>query len=116
MLLDLPTTYTQQYGGQEWGVFLYVVQPIIKRKIFGWKKASLNLAVRFDYVDWNVGSFKETGSNIGENVLGITPAIIFRPSAQTVFRLNYRYQGQKGILSNPAAQKATWLFGFSSYF
>ena len=116
MLLDLPTTYTQQYDGQEWGVFLYVVQPIIKRKIFGWKKASLNLAVRFDYVDWNVGSLKETGSNIGENVLGITPVISFRPSAQNVFRLNYRYQWQKGVLSNLAAQKASWLFGFSSYF
>jgi|TARA_B110000240_G_C13455211_1_gene434272 hypothetical protein len=51
VLLDLPTTYTQQYGGQEWGVFLDVVQPIIKRKIFGWEKASLNFAVRFDYVD-----------------------------------------------------------------
>ena len=34
VLLDLPTTYTQQYDGQEWGVFLYVVKPIIKRKIF----------------------------------------------------------------------------------
>jgi len=114
--VDIPTTYTQQYGNRQQGAFLDIVQPIVKRKIFDWEQASLNLAVRFDYVDWNMGDFNETNTDIGDNLWAVTPAISFRPSGQTVFRLNYRYQWQKDLLNNPASRTATWLFGLSSYF
>lgn len=116
VMVDVPSSFTQQYGTKQQGAFIDIVQPILKRKMFDWENATLNLATRFDYVDWNVGKFNETSEDIGETVLAITPAISFRPSSQTVFRLNYRYQWQKDILSNPAARKATWLFGFSTYF
>ena len=82
--------------------------------MFDWKGASLNFAVRLDYVDWNLGTFNETNTNIGDDIWAITPAISFRPSSQTVFRLNYRYQWQKDILSNSPALKASWLFGVST--
>ena len=88
----------------------------MKRKVLDWEKATLNFAARIDYVDWNVGTFKETGTNIGEDIWAISPAISFRPTSQTVFRLNYRYQWQKDILNNPATLTAAWLFGFSTYF
>jgi hypothetical protein len=114
--VDVPETYTQQYGDKQKGVFIDIVQPILKRKIFDWEKSVLNLAVRFDYVDWNDGKFNETNTDIGDELFAITPAISFRPTAQTVFRLNYRYQWQKDLLNNPPARKASWLFGFSSYF
>lgn len=114
--VDVPATYTQQYGTKQWGAFIDIVQPIIKRKIFDWDNASLNLAARLDYVDWNIGTFTDTNTAIGDNLWAITPAISFRPSSQTVFRLNYRYQWQKDILSNPAAKTASWLFGISTYF
>jgi hypothetical protein len=114
--VDVPDTYTQQYGNKQQGFFIDIVQPIIKRKIFDWENASLNLATRLDYVDWNIGTFNETNTNIGDDLLAITPAISFRPSAQTVFRLNYRYQWQKDILSNPPDLRASWMFGFSTYF
>lgn len=115
-MIEVPSTYTQQYGNKQWGMFIDVVQPILKRRILKFDNASLNLAFRVDYVDWNVGAFSETGEEIGETLLAITPAISFRLSAQTVLRLNYRYQWQKDILNNPAALKASWLFGISSYF
>lgn len=114
--VDVPDTFTQQFGTKQVGVFIDVVQPILKRKVLDWDNATLNLAARFDYVDWNVGTFNETGTDIGDNLWAITPAISFRPSAQTVFRLNYRYQWQKDILNNPATKTASWLFGFSTYF
>lgn len=114
--VDVPETYTQQYGNKQQGFFIDIVQPIVRRKIFDWENASLNLAVRLDYVDWNIGKFNETNTDIGDDLWAITPAISFRPSAQTVFRLNYRYQWQKDILSNPPALKASWMFGFSTYF
>jgi hypothetical protein len=114
--VDVPATYTQQYGTKQWGVFVDIVQPVLQRKIFDWDNASLNLAARLDYVDWNIGTFSDTNTAMGDNLWAITPAISFRPSSQTVFRLNYRYQWQKDILSNPAAKTATWLFGISTYF
>ena len=74
------------------------------------------MAVRFDYVDWNVGQFRETGDEIGDELYAITPGISFRPLNQAVFRLNYRYQWQRDILRNPWAKSGAWLFGLSSYF
>jgi hypothetical protein len=44
------------------------------------------------------------------------PAISFRPSAQTVFRLNYRHQQQQDILGNPPAKTGGFSFGISTYF
>lgn len=115
-MIDVPTSYTQQYGNKQEGFFIDVVQPVLKRKIVDWEKATVNLAARVDYVDWNVGKFKETGTEIGDELWAITPAISFRPSSQTVFRINYRYQWQKDILNNPSAITTAWLFGISTYF
>ncbi len=115
-LVDVPETYTQQYGNKQRGMFVDVVQPIIKRKMFDWDNAVFNISARLDYVDWNVGKFNETNAEIGDDLWAITPAISFRPSSQTVFRLNYRYQWQTDILNNPPARAASWLFGFSTYF
>jgi len=114
--IDVPSTYTQQYGNHQWGIFVDVVQRVWKPKMFGWKNTSLNIAARFDYIDWNIGNFVENGMDLGETVIAITPAISFRPSQQTVLRLNYRYQWQKDILNNAPAQTASWLFGISTYF
>ena len=114
--VDVPETYTQQFGKKQKGGFIDIIQPILKRKILDWNNATLNLALRVDYVDWNVGTFNEANTDIGDDIWAITPAISFRPSSQTVFRLNYRYQWQKDILKNPVSKTATWLFGFSTYF
>ncbi len=114
--VDIPETYTQQYGSKQWGTFVDIVQPVYKNTIFNWEEATFNVAARFDYVDWNVGQFNETKTEIGDDLIAITPALSFRPTSQTVFRLNYRYQWQHDILNNPAAKTATWLFGFSTYF
>lgn len=116
ILVDVPATYGQQYGNRQHGGFLDIVQPILSKPMLGWQKATLNLACRLEYVDWNVGEFVETGSNIGEDTWSIMPAISFRPSPQTVFRLNYRYQQQADLFSNPPVKTGAVLFGFSSYF
>lgn len=114
--IDVPETFTQQFGDEQRGFFLDVIQPIWKRRLLEWDKATFNLAARLDYVDWNVGEFVGTGEDIGEELWAISPALSFRPTSQTVFRLNYRYQWQKDILSNPNVKSASWLFGFSTYF
>src|SRR5699024_2822785 len=114
--VQTPDTYTQQYGNKQRGLFVDVVQPIYQNKILEWEEATINLAARVDYVDWNRGRFHETGTRIGDELLAFTPAISFRPTSRTVFRINYRYQWQKDIINNPAEQAATWYIGFSTYF
>ncbi len=114
--VDVPDTYTQQYGKKQYGGFIDIVQPLIKKPMFGFEKASFNIALRAEYVDWNVGKFNETGGTISEDVFAIVPALSFRTSSQTVIRLNYRYQWQQDLLGNPAARTAAIQFGISSYF
>ena len=114
--VDVPATYSQQYGRKQQGGYVDIIQPILRRKMLGWEKATLNLACRLEYVDWNVGKFKETGGNIADDLWSIMPAISFRPTAQTVFRFNYRYQQQKDILGNPPSKTGGFIFGISTYF
>lgn len=114
--IDVPATFTQQFGNRQQGGFLDIVQPVLRRRILNWDRSTLNLALRLEYVDYNIGTFNETGGNIYDHVTSVTPGISFRPSQQTVFRANYRYSWNRDILGNPASQTAAILVGFSTYF
>jgi hypothetical protein len=114
--IDVPETYSQQYGNKQKGGFLDIVQPILNKNILGWENATLNLACRLEYVDKNVGTFKETGDNIGDAVWSVMPAVSFRPSAQTVFRLNYRHMRERDVLGNDPSITGGFIFGISTYF
>jgi hypothetical protein len=114
--VDVPETYTEQFGRKQQGGFIDFVQPVIKKPVFGFEKSVINAALRFEYVDWNKGNFKSTGDNISDELFSIVPAISWRPTAQTVIRFNYRYNWQKDILGNPPAKLAGFQFGVSTYF
>ncbi|MCH2450843.1 MAG: hypothetical protein MK198_11965 [Gracilimonas sp.] len=116
VMVDVPETYGQQFGERQQGGFLDIVQPVLRSTIAGFNNAVLNLACRLEYVDWNVGTFRETGANISDDLWAIVPGVSFRPSAQTVLRLNYRYMHQQDILGNPPAKIAGIQIGISSYF
>lgn len=116
VVIDIPTTYTQQFGNRQQGGFIDVVQPILRKPIFGWENTVLNLNFRFEYADYNIGTFTETGGNISDHVFGIVPGISFRPSPQTVIRANYSYYWQTDLLGNPPVQVAGFQFGFATYF
>ncbi len=114
--LNVPENYAPQYGSRQQGGFLDVVQPFFRGQLLHWQNAVLNLAVRLEYVDWNVGRFAETGTEKGDALFALSGGLSFRPSAQTVLRLNYRYSWQEDLFGNPPGRAAGWLFGLSSYF
>jgi len=114
--IDVPKNLPQQYGNRQQGGFVDIVQPILKRTMFGWENSSLNLAFRLEYADYNVGKFTETDTNIADDIFAIVPGISFRPSSQTVVRANYRYLMQTDLLGNPPSRTAGFQFGFSTYF
>lgn len=115
-LIDVPGSYTQQFGSRQEGGFVDIVQPVFKRNVLGWNNSVVNVAFRFEYVDFNVGRFKETGDPIADHLIALSPGLSFRPSQQTVIRLNYRYVWQSDLLGNPPERSGGLQFGFSTYF
>jgi len=116
VLVDIPSTYSQQFGNKQFGGFIDFVQPVIRKEIFGFPQSVINANLRLEYVDWNVGTFHETGGNMREDFYSLVPGLSWRPFSQTVIRLNYRYNWQTDILGNPPSKTAGFQFGFSSYF
>ncbi len=116
VLVEVPKTYSQQFGSEQMGGHLDIVGTILKKPMLGWEKAKLNLVIRIDYADYNQGKFRETGGNIGDHVWAIVPGISFRPLATTVLRFNFRFEQQTDLLGNPPAKTGVLQFGFSSYF
>jgi hypothetical protein len=114
--VQLPDNYNQNYGSQQWGGFIDFVYTIIQHKMFDWEHAKFELALRLQYIDYNIGTFKETGGNIYDDLWAITPGIAFRPVGSTVLRLNYGYQWQRDIFGNTPVKTATIQFGVSTYF
>ena len=114
--INIPDTYTEQFGRKQQGGFIDFVQPILKRSMLGFDKAVLNAAIRVEYVDWNKGTFKSTGDNISDHIFSIVPALSWRPTPETVLRLNYRYNWQTDLLGNPPSKMAGIQIGLSSYF
>lgn len=116
VFVDVPETYSQTFGSKQFGAFIDIVETVIQKQMLGWEKAKINLALRIDYADYNQGKFKETGSNIADNVWAIVPGIAFRPVGTTVLRFNYRYMQEIDLLGNPPSKTGILQFGFSSYF
>lgn len=114
--LDIPDGYSQQFGDQQGGGFVDVVQPVFRKSIFGFERSVINLALRFELVDWNLERFRETDDKIYDDFISVVPGISWRPTAQTVIRLNYRYNWQTDLFGNPPSKTAGFQFGLSSYF
>lgn len=114
--VDVPTTFSQIFGNNQQGGYLDVVQPIYKGDVFGFEKSVIYLSARGEYVDWNNDRFNETGTNIRQDFVSIIPALSWRPTNQTVVRLNYRYNWTTDVFGNPPSRTAGFQLGFSSYF
>lgn len=115
-MIDVPSTFTQQYGNKQWGAYTDVVYTLLQRKMFGWEKAKLNIGVRAEYTDYNVGSFADVNTKIGDDIWAIVPSLSFRPIGTTVIRFNFRFEGAHDLLNNPPSRTNAIQFGFSSYF
>lgn len=114
--VDVPSTYIQDYGSLQHGAFVDLIYCLVQKPMLGWQNARINAGVRLEYVDYNLGVFRETQTRIGDEIFAFVPTLSFRPGGSTVLRLNYRYAEHKDLLNNPASNAMTFQFGFSSYF
>lgn len=109
--VDVAPSIGQQFGSKQGGGFVDIVQPVYK-----FRRSVFNVALRLERIDWNRGSFAETGTNIGDELTAIVPAISFRPTQQTVVRINYRIERQRDLFDNLPAKSGGIQIGISSYF
>lgn len=68
VFVDVPESYTQQYGKQQLGVFVDIIGTLLKQKLFGWDNAKLNAGVRIEFADYNQGHFNETNGDIADDM------------------------------------------------
>jgi len=115
--IDIPPSLTEFYGNKQTGFYTDLIVPAFKKKkIWNWENAQLNICLRFEKIDYNVGKFAQTNLNIGDEITAISPGISFRPSPTTTFRFNYRYEWISDILNNPPSNRAGFQFGLATYF
>jgi len=114
--VDVAPQFGQQFGDRQGGGFVDVVQPVVRRDMFGFRQAVFNVAVRLETVDWNRGKFVETNTSIGDEFRAIVPGISFRPTQQTVIRANYRFEKHRDLFGNPEVKSGGIQVGISSYF
>src|SRR6218665_24622 len=116
VFVNVPETYSQQFGTKQFGGYVDIVGTVLQRKIFSLDNSKLNVGVRLEYADYNQDKFKETGGKIADDIWAIVPSVAFRPVGTTVIRFNYRYEQQKDFLGNPPALTGVIQFGISTYF
>jgi hypothetical protein len=114
--IDVPPTLAELFGQRQWGGHLDLVLPVLRRRMLGMRDATVNAALRLEHVDYNIGRFSSTGRPIRDEVTAIVPGVSFRPTANTVFKANYRRQRMRDVLGNPAARLGGYQVGFATYF
>ncbi len=114
--VEVPTGYTKQFGSKQKGVHVDFIYPVRKGVLLSWNNTVLNANFRFEYADYNVGTFTETTGNIADDIIAVVPGVSLRLQSNTVIRANYRYHWQQDLVGNPAARTAGFQFGVASYF
>lgn len=114
--VDVPATYSQQFGSRQRGGFLDLVQPLLRRPFLDFQKSVFQIGLRLEYIDWNSGRFRENNQKIGDELWAFTTSFAWRPTAQTVLRLNYRLAWEWDFLGNPPARLGAFQLGLASYF
>lgn len=114
--VEIPDNLAEFMGDRQWGAHLDLTLPIWRPEITGWEAAVLTADLRLEHLDWNVGTFSDTGRRIGDEVTAVVPGIAFRPVPGTVIRANYRREWWTDRLANPAEVRAGWQVGVATYF
>jgi hypothetical protein len=84
--------------------------------MFDYDRAVLNASVRIERIDYNRGTFEAIGSNRFDERSALTIGLGFRPTSNTVFRLNYRNGWFRDLLGNPTIRSGGYQFGLATYF
>lgn len=114
--IEIPASVSEVYGERQYGGFIDLIYPVMNRRVLKFDNAVLNTSVRLERIDYNVGTFTITDSNIGDEVSAIAVGIGLRPVPGTILRFNYRYHWIQDNLGNPTIRLGGFQVGVASYF
>ena len=84
--------------------------------MLGYQNSVINACVRYDELDYNLGTFASTDTEIGDELISMVVGISFRPTDGTVFSANYRHHLITDFLGNAPAVIGGLQVGFATYF
>ena len=113
--IDLPDDLNESLGDQQFGGFIDFIYPLLTTRLWNYDKARLNGILRLERVDFNVGSFSQTGDNIQDDVNALTTGFSFWPNKNTVVKFNFRRLWTDDLLGNPSGSAGIQA-GFATYF
>lgn len=114
--VDVTSGLEELYGDKQWGAFIDFTYPILKKRILKYENTVFNTTLRLEQIDYNVGTFASTNTNIGDEVKAVVFGLSLRPAPTTVLKLNYRYHWASDFLDNAKAKTAGIQVGFATYF
>lgn len=114
--IDVPQGLDELFGSRQRGVHVDIVAPVLRGAMLGQRNAVVNVGVRLEHVDLNVGRFRSTDRAIGDQVTAIVPGVSLRPTSSTVFKANYRWERVVDFAGNAPTRRAGVQVGFATYF
>lgn len=114
--IDLQDDLDEAFGEEQWGGHLDIILPVWRDRVLSYEDAELNVILRLERVDYNMGEFSSTGRRIYDETNALVPGISFRPTGGTVFRINYIRRWHRDLVGNAVTKTAGVQFGFATYF
>jgi hypothetical protein len=115
-IIDVPSDIVEIYSNHQKGGFVEIVYPLYKKELLGYPNSVIIACMRYEELDYNIGTFESTGTEIGDEVTAMVVGISFRPTEGTIFRANYRHHLTTDILGNAPAIMGGFQVGFATYF
>jgi len=115
-IIDVPASAGETFGRRQNGVYAEAVVPVATFAFLDYPDVVFNAGLRFDHIDYNVGRFNSTGTELGDDATAATVSFSLRPTPSTVIMFNFRRQWQHDVLGNEATHAATYALGIASYF
>lgn len=115
-LIQVPDQAKPFFGTKQQGAYIECVYPVLRRKILQYDNATINVGLRAEAVDFNIGKFTDPKAKIYDDVKALTASLSFRPASSTVVKANYRLNWTRDIQGNPVSLTGAVQFGFATYF
>ncbi|MEX0648043.1 MAG: hypothetical protein WEA56_17235 [Balneolaceae bacterium] len=114
--IDMQDDLKELFGEKQWGGHLDIIVPVWRFDLMSYRQSVLNLNLRLEQIDFNAGNFSSTAGRIYDETTAVVPGVSFRPTSDTVFRLNYIRRWHRDLVGNPTAKTAGIQVGFATYF
>jgi len=114
--VDVFEGFGQLFGDRQIGYHLEANYPILTGiQLLGNTDNQLDVALRYEKADYNVGLFEQTSTNIFDQTTCLRAGAALRMGSKSTLKANYTYMWENDILGN-SAKTGGIQFGYATYF